>query len=96
MRNVNLGCPNFLDKKDSRFKKLHGTLDSHFHHLHSTGMGRKVKHACVLTKGMKISFGRVMFLSTTFPKALQNAVFYTVGKVFSLRSGVEMCHFSTS
>ena len=50
MRNVNPGCPNFLDKKDSRFKKLHGTLDSHFHHLHSTGLGREVKHARVLTK----------------------------------------------
>lgn len=30
MREVSPCCPNFLDKKD-KFKKLHNTLDSHFH-----------------------------------------------------------------
>ena len=30
MRSVNPGCPNFLDKKDSRFKPLQGTMDSIF------------------------------------------------------------------
>jgi hypothetical protein len=29
MRSKNPGCPNFLDKKDSRFRLLHGTLDSY-------------------------------------------------------------------
>ena len=96
MRNVNPGCPNFLDKKDNRFKKLHGTLDSHFHHLHSTSMGREVKHARVLTKEGEDKLLKSGVLGTTSPKALQNAVFYTVGKVFSLRSGVEMRHFGTS
>ncbi len=48
MRDVQPGCPNFLDKKDSRFKKLH--VDSHFHRLHSNCVGRDVKHARVLTK----------------------------------------------
>ena len=31
MRNKNPACPNFLDKKDSRFRDLHGTLDFYFH-----------------------------------------------------------------
>ena len=30
MRDVNPGCLNFLDKKDSRFKPLHGTMDPTF------------------------------------------------------------------
>ena len=59
MRDVNPGCLNFLDKKDSRFKPLHGTMDSHFHHLHATGVGRETKHAlqsrqiCVHRAGFK-------------------------------------------
>jgi hypothetical protein len=40
-------CPNFLDKKDSRFKPL---LGAHFHKLHSSGVGTDIKHARVLTK----------------------------------------------
>ena len=50
MREIQPGYPNFLDKNDSRFKKLHGALDSHFHQLHSKGVGRDVKHAIVLTE----------------------------------------------
>ena len=36
---------NFLDKKDSCFRHLHGTLDSYFHRLHSEGHGIQIKHA---------------------------------------------------
>lgn len=35
MRNKNPSCPNFLDKKDSCFKQLKGTLDAYSHKLHS-------------------------------------------------------------
>ena len=38
MREVSKACPNFLDKKDSRFKQFHCTLDAHFHKLHSDGI----------------------------------------------------------
>ena len=44
-RSKNPTCPNFLDKKDSRFRDLHGTLDSYFHKLHSDGVGTQTKHA---------------------------------------------------
>lgn len=96
MRETNPGCPNFLDKKDSRFKTLHGTMDSQFHHLHSTGIGREVKHARVLTKEDEDRLWRTGVMGTTTPKALQNAAFYTVGKMFSLRGGVEMRNLKIS
>ena len=90
MRNINPGCPNFLDKKDSRFKPLHGTLDSHFHQLHSTGIGRDVKHAKILTKDDEEKLRKSGVIGTKTPKALQNAVFFIVGKMFSLRGGIEL------
>ena len=39
MREKNPECPNFLDKKDVRFKHIQGTLDAYFHKLHSEGIG---------------------------------------------------------
>ena len=90
MRAVNPGCLNFLDKKDSRFKLLHGTMDSHFHHLHATGVGRETKHARVLTRGNEDKLWNSGVMGTRTPRALQNAVFYVVGKMFSLRGGVEV------
>ena len=79
MRNINPGCPNFLDKKDSRFKPLHGTLDSHFHQLHSTGIGRDVKHAKILTKDDEEKLRKSGVIGTKTP---QNAVFFIVGLAF--------------
>ena len=90
MRDVNPGWLNFLDKKDSRFKPLHGTMDSHFHHLHATGVGRETKHARVLTRDDEDKLWKSGVMGTRTPRALQNAVFYVVGKMFSLRGGVEM------
>ena len=49
MREINVFCPTFLEKSDSNFKDLHGTLDSLFNQLHSDGIGRQVKHAKVLS-----------------------------------------------
>ena len=46
MRDVNPGCLNFLDKKDSQFKPLHGTMDSHFHHLHAHDWSWQRDKAC--------------------------------------------------
>ena len=49
MRDNNPLCPNFLKKKDPRFKLLHNTLDAYFNKLHSDGIGRKTKHAEVIS-----------------------------------------------
>ena len=87
MRNVNPGCLNFLDK-DSRFKLLHGTMDSHFHHMHATGVGRETKHTRMLTRDDGDELWKSGVMGTRTP-ALQNAVFYVVEKMFSLHGGVE-------
>ena len=89
MRQLNATCPNFLDKGDKRFKVLHSTLDADFHSLHADGIGIMVKHAEVITpdEEMKLWSSGVMGLHT--PASLQNAVFYTVGKMFCLRGGQE-------
>ena len=90
MRSINPGCVNFLDKKDVRFKSLHGAMDARFHQLHSTGIGRDVKHARVLTTDDEERLWRSGVMGTKTPKALQNAAFFIVGKMFCLNGGVEL------
>ena len=75
----------FLDKKDSRFKKFHGTLDSHYHNLHASGLGREVKHTLVLSKDDKM-WCSGYFITTSFTKC---GVLHC-WKVFSLHGGAEM------
>ena len=87
MRSENPNFPNFLDKKDSRLKQVHGTLDAYFHKLHSQGVGRQLKHAEIVTKEDQLWREDVM--NTTTPVGLQNAAFFVVGMVFCLRGGQE-------
>ena len=89
MRELNPNCPNFLDKNDNRFRSLQGTLDSYFHKLHSEGIGRKVKHAEVITTDEEDQLWESGVLNVTTPRGLQNAVFFTIGKLFCLRGGKE-------
>ena len=81
-------CPNFLDK-NSRFRHLHGTLDSYFPKQHSEGLGRQTNMLKLYQKKMKISFGEKELMGTTTPGGLQNAAFFVVGKMFCLRGGQE-------
>ena len=48
MREENHSCPNFLNKKDARFRPLQQTLNAYLHNLHSQGLGR-IKHAEIVT-----------------------------------------------
>ena len=89
MREINPNCPNFLDKKDVRFQQLHCSLDVHFKKLHSTGIGRQIKHAEVISKQDENRLWESGVMGVSDPKSLQNAVFYTVGKMLCLRGGVE-------
>ena len=89
MREFTPDCPNFLDKGDRRFEKLHGTLDAHFHDLHSRGIGRQVHHAEVITVEEEDQLWDSGVCGLNNPVALQNAAFYVVGKMFCLRGGVE-------
>ncbi len=89
MRNSNPGCPNFLDKQDSRFKPLQGTLDYLFHSLHSEGVGVQVKHAEIVSKEEEAKLWNSEIMGLSSPLSLQNAAFFVVGKFFALRGGVE-------
>ena len=81
--------PNFLDKKDARFRHLHSTLDSLFHKLHADGVGRQVKHAEVLTKEDEDKLWEAGEMDIDTPTGLLNAAFFVVGKMFCLRGGQE-------
>ena len=49
-----------------------------------------MKHARVLSDDDEDKLWRSGVLGTLSPQTLQNAVFFMVGKVFSLRDGIEM------
>ena len=90
MKECNSDCPNFLDKKDNLFRTLHSAMDAHFHHLHSYGVGREIKHAKSLSREDEQKLWATGVMGTTTPRALQNAAFFIVGKMFSLRGGQEL------
>ena len=89
MRATNPDCPNFLDQKNLQFRTLHGTLDSHFRHLHESGIGRKVKNAELISKADENKLWRSGVLVTSTPRSLFNTVFFYNGKNFCLRGGEE-------
>ena len=89
MRTANPNTPNFMDKKNTHFQGLHGTLDNVFRKLHENGIGRKVKHAEIITKDEENQLWESGELGTKTPRSLQNAVFYYNGKNFCLRGGEE-------
>ena len=90
-RNVQCDPPNFLDRKDVRFKRLHGTCDVIFRSLHENGIGTVVQSADVLTKVHEKKFWEIGIFNTETPKGLQNAVFFYVGKLCCLRGGEQRC-----
>jgi hypothetical protein len=55
-----------------------------------TGIGRETKHARVLSKDDEDKLWRSAVMGTKTPKALQNAAFYVMGKMFSLCGGAEL------
>ena len=80
---------NFLDCKDTRFKKLHGTCDVVFRTLHQSGIGANKTSAKVITNEDEEKLWKAGVLNTTAPIGLQQAVFYYVGKACCLRGGEE-------
>ena len=72
--------PNFLDRKDTRFKKLHGTCDSVFHALREQEVGADKKSAKVITKADEEKFWELIMLNCTSAEGLQKAVFSMLEK----------------
>ena len=89
MRSTNPGCPNFLNKQDSRFRPLQGTLDSFLHSLDSEGVGVQIKHAEIITRDDEAKLWSSDAMGLSSSRSLQNASFFVVGKFFALRGGVE-------
>ena len=88
--------PNFLDRKDVRFKKLHGTCDSVFHALREQGVGADKKSAKIVTKVDEDKLWESGVLNCTSADGLQKAVFFYVGKVCCLRGGEEQRNLKPS
>ncbi len=60
--------------------------------MSNQGVGRDIKHARVLTEEDENKLWTSGVFETTSPSDLQNAVFYTVGKIFSLREELRCMH----
>lgn len=60
-----------------------------FHLLHSEGIGVQTKQTEILTKEHEEKLWSSGVMGLTTPRALQNAAFSVVGKMFSLRGGLE-------
>ena len=71
-------------------------MDSYFYNLHSNGIGRQVKRAKALSKDDERKLWDSGVMGTTTPRALQNAAFFIVGKMFCLRGGNELRNLKLS
>ena len=81
--------PNFLDRKDFRFKQLHGACDATFRALHEQGIGTEKKSAEFIDTEIEDKLWDSGVLDINTPEKLQNAVFFYIGKVCCLRGGEE-------
>lgn len=79
---------NFMDRKDRRFDKLNGAIQTVFRRLREEGVGANVKHAAVISPEEELLW-KTKTIGDHNPVALQRAVYYYVGKVFCLRGGEE-------
>ena len=89
MRERHGDTPDFLSKKDARFRDLQGTLECTFSDLRKKGIGAEVKHTPVITKEEEGQLWLAGVMGVDTPKQLLNSVFFYVGKVFCLRGGME-------
>jgi len=89
MRLANPATPNFLDKKDSRFRGLQTVVDNTFKKLRAEGIGCNSKHTETLSKEDENILWDSGVLGTSTPQALLRAVFYLNGKNFCLHGRQE-------
>ena len=82
-------CPNFMDRKNHRFRDLTGALQVRYRQLRKEGVGTVVKHAAVVTAEEEDALWKSDVIGEGSPLALQRAIFFYVGKCFCLRGGEE-------
>ena len=85
MRGTNPNAPNFLDKTNPSYKKLHNVIDNRFKELTKEGVGSESKHTEIITKDEENLLWASGVLGLDTPKSLLNTVFYYNGKNFCLR-----------
>ena len=84
MRDLDPKAPNFLDQNDSDFKKLHGTMDTHFRALQQ-GVGAQVNHAKLLTLEEENLMWELGVMGSDTPRALLQAIFLQWEEIFATR-----------
>ena len=89
VRGTNPNAPNFLDKTNPSFRKLHNVIDNRFKELTKEGVGCDSKHTEIVTKDEENILWASGVLGLDTPRSLLNAVFYYNGKNFCLRGGQE-------
>ena len=89
MLSMNPTATKFMDQKNPAFRELHNTCDNRYRTLHKEGIGSDVHHAPLITQEEEDQLWSNGVIGTSTPKALQNAVFYYIGKRFCVRGGDE-------
>ena len=82
MRNLHGDTPDFLSKKDWRFRELRGTMEQTFFDLRKQGVGAEVKHTLIITKEEEDQLWHSNELGTDTPKQLLQTVFFLHRKSF--------------
>ena len=85
MREKDQYAPNFLDQKDGAFKKLHGTMDTHFRSLRQQGVGAKIKHAKIICSEDEDLMWECGVMGTTSLALLQAVFYYHAKKILTKR-----------
>ena len=89
MRRNNSHPFDIFDKKDVRFRRFHGTMETTYQNLHKEGVGVEIRHASIISEEEEAILWERQILGCHSPKALVRAVFFLNGKIFCLRGGKE-------
>ena len=79
MRRNNSHPFDIFDKKDVRFRRFHGTMETTYQNLHKEGVGVEIRHASIISEEEAILWER-QILGCHSPKAPVRAVFFLNGK----------------
>lgn len=92
MRQRNPQAPNFMDKKDQRFRDLHSVIDDTFAHLEEQGVGTQKKYVPLvadITPAQENHLWELGVLGTNSPLKLLRAVYFKVGSVFRINGALK-------
>ena len=85
-KDYQLDPPNFLNRQDAHFKKLHGICDTVFRSLREAGVGTVKRSAQTFQSDDEEELWESNVFNTSTAEGLQNTVFF---KVYCLHGGQE-------